>query len=126
MSGLDMDVGRHAIEEVNHFRTANGRWPLRVDDQLSQWAWDHTRWMVWGGGGFNHPGYGTLGNQTENIFQGRCQNPYDLASHFIHHGDNVHRENFLREDICAQGVAIYTSEYFDRYHLVLTWRARRQ
>ncbi len=116
-----MDVGSHVMNEVNRMRSESGRWPLQIDDRLSWWAWAHTQWMLSNGIQHAH-----LDNrQVENIFQGSCQNPYGLVNHFIHHGDHEHRGNFLREDVCAQGVAVYTREYFDRYQMILTWRALR-
>lgn len=126
MSLLDIDIGRFTLTEVNNAREKHGRWPLQEDRKLSEWAWAHIHWMLWQGGGVRHPPNGELDNtQTENIFCGRCQNPYALALYQIHHGDFAHLSNFLREDLSAQGVAVYTTEYFDRYWMILTWRARK-
>ena len=126
MSALDIDIGRFALEEVNRLRSHNGRWPLQEDSRLSEWAWNHIDWMLWHGGGFHHPQNGELHFQVENIFDGDCRDPYTLAWTFIHHGDAGHFWNFIREDIYAQGVAVFTQQYWDKYWMVLTWRALKQ
>lgn len=104
----------------------HGRWDLQEDGQLSGWAWEHIKWILRHGKGICHPEKGELGDaQTENIFSGSCQDPYSFAVHNIYHGDDAHLHNFLREDIAAHGVAIYTQEYFNRYLMIFAWRARK-
>ncbi len=125
MSDLDLYLGSVLLGEVNALRVANGRWALQTDDRLSVEAWEHVQWME--RCGLRHADGAWLEGRTENVAQGVCIRPEGLISHLVWNSDPAHRWNFLREDICAQGVAILTHsiDVRNRLSLMFSWRARK-
>lgn len=132
MSHLDVELGQTVFNAVDSLRGQAGRCSLARSKDISEQAWGHIRHIMDCGGRICHTGDDILQHDriVENVLGGKGEwsrnGAHALAWDLVQHTDHGHYELFTLENLCKQGVAVYTysPETMRIMRLIIVWRGK--